>query len=370
MRILAAGIRTTACYIRLVGNGHVFMVYRLGGWPPPVRTTIVQGPVNDGQLFIEGDRFGRLRVYFVEDEVVVFDKTSRPVLVRGQGYLLLEVSWQGRVSTIRINGKDLGELADGQAPVSVDASERPLGPPAYADPAVEEVCRAAREQRAGLAQRRTSDTPYLREKDEAEQLQELRDAITALTDLIDLVESGRGHLLGPIAVELRGLIYFDGGRKYNPLLLRIAGEHGLSLPVYYLGDEDAPKELKDANYHFDSTAVSVHKSLPMHQLIDLQDWLNKTIQTERFLAEFAALGLPTDHELTTRDMILQFASTDAGAHYHKYAYRQLDKLKQIKSVDTPLLAQCLLQVARIVADLGWYCLRHAGFESDETQGSR
>ena len=170
-----------------------------------------------------------------------------------------------------------------------------------------------------------------------EQLQELRGATAGLVDLVDLAEQGRTYMIDHIASSLRALLCWDGGKKMQPLLLRMASRVAPScgLPVFAFENNDAPL---NPILRVQTQSQSIIRVSPQQKLMDIQQWLETSVRTED-----GAGRLPV---LTAKELILRIASESAAAHYSEFTYRASDHLFAISSFGQSTLYRFFIDTAK------------------------
>ena len=113
-------------------------------------------------------------------------------------------------------------------------------------------------------------------------MKELDNALQVLQELCEQVRSGKTYMINQVAGSLRALIIWqvsnkDGSlnKSYNPLLLRLASQLDLPLPVFTSPhDLDKPPEnLHDAHMQFYPSLVSLIRTQSFQKVMDLQEYL-------------------------------------------------------------------------------------------------
>jgi hypothetical protein len=194
-------------------------------------------------------------------------------------------------------------------------------------------------------------------------LNELRNAISSLDALVRAVRDGQAEFVDDIASRLRALIYWSpSNSSYNPLLLRLAARRRLPLPVFAFSDKHprAPKVLEDAQLHISFNYPTPIRVYPKQRLMDLQSYLQTTVQLDRSGALVPIGSSFAVWQQTANDIIRDAASTIGSANYDDTVPVGLDRLRQMRTTRTDSLAPFLIKISLAVGELARYVLRDSG----------
>jgi hypothetical protein len=276
--------------------------------------------------------------------------------------MLLTVVWKEPEVEVLINGKHLNSLEADSTTHVVETKD-----PIISGTSAVDRSDAVAECKAWIAWRkqffsvsRAPDSSRRSLSDE-EQVAALESEVKALRDLAGQVSGGKRYLLPKVAGALRGLLYWKMRANntlqpsYNPLLLRIAARAEVPLPVFAFPDDrgSRPQVVDEAQFHFINNVPTHYQLFPAQKLLDLQEWLNTPISTERFTSVIVAPATV----MTVKDVIEATANTLGGAHFDEDVPKSLDTLLQLKLEDVDFLTRFLLAISDTVVALGDYAAR-------------
>jgi hypothetical protein len=267
---------------------------------------------------------------------------------------MLMVWRDGRIR-VDINGREVAPFAPDAAPLVLRGTAAPPSVPSYEDPAAAATCRSAVDRRPDrFAARRPLATPEKRRAlSRDEQVDELRAALDVLReDLADRVRFRRR--LPDVAARLRALLVWNKGPTYNPLLLRLADQAGIALPMYAIPSEPLPIAADRIIRFDDDGQPSIIRTLRGHRLMDVEDWLTRPAATHLVVDP---TGAAAKDEFTNMRLIEKAASTVGTFHCDETVPILLDELQTTVELDVELLTRYLARIGHVVVELGEYVLR-------------
>jgi hypothetical protein len=265
-------------------------VFELNRWPIETGKPLAVIKDDFGRLTLSPDAQGLLTVH-IEDfntgSLITIQSKRLNVEVLGQ--IIVSITWQQLSGRIYLQGIDV--TADEHASESVTVKANRAGDTdvskwSLVDPGCDRACEAAVAHRTAFylaGSGRTGRLPKSRER----QRGELNDALFSLDEHVKLTQKGRREFIWPSLNTLRALLYEDpranyGTRQYNPLLLRLAAQMEVGLPIYFkqIGGRAEHELLTLANIQklelfFLSHTPTTRPSTSGMILADLQDWLNE-----------------------------------------------------------------------------------------------
>lgn len=332
-------------------------------WPVHEDVQFFSVPCEAQTLSIAATKDGRLRLLVQQGAEVVATFQSQPIRIIGGGYVLLNPSWRGNEITLRINGREISASTNaGEVPLVISTNDHPVGvTPSFEDPERASACAewmTWRKRRFGTP--KVAPKHKRRLKTLSEQLAELSRATRSLADLAAIVQQGRPHLIGHLATELRALVYWNG-KNYSPLLLRLAGQLDIPLPLYALVDQSVPPTFGDSKLHVKtSEAANIIRTLPSQRLCDLQDWLEGIMLTASYASDVYAMTPGQRGDLSRKDLISKVATTMGSAHYDEDLPIDLELLFRIQGGPNSNEIACfLIYAANIVTAMSSHVLSMA-----------
>jgi hypothetical protein len=188
-------------------------------------------------------------------------------------------------------------------------------------------------------------------KTAGEQASDLARACLTLRHLRESVASGNGFLVGPLAGELRALLYWKNedrpDRGYNPLLLRMASKADLPLPVYHVGSSD-PLPTLGLTLHWRSRPPQILKETAAEKLEDIQDWLSR---------DALMLGGITQRSISALEIISETANTLGVAHYDEDVSDFVETMQLMHMGHQDDLSRFLCDTSEVVERLSDWVLR-------------
>lgn len=344
-----------------MNEGTIFIVIRFPKpWPPHNEGEIFSSEQNGTRITLEATTGGCL-VFLVADgqtELVKFK--SQPIRIVDGGMAIFDVAWKLSKVEMRLNGMNVKSYHEaGNSELLVETKDHFIQePPALAHPNAANNCQEWMEWRRNrYSNPKASTKKNRRLKTLDEQVAELRNAVASLIDLVALVQSGKQHLLGHLATELRALVYWNG-KHYSPLLLRIAGRFNLPLPVYMLPDDSSnePSILKEAQQRFRTNEPSLIKKLPNQKIVDIQEWLSSPIQNALINRGDSGKSSIQEDTINAKDLILDAATVLGSAHYDEDLPDHLEMLYRMNIFGTPALASFLLRTANLIVEISQFVL--------------
>jgi hypothetical protein len=255
----------------------------------------------------------------------------------------------------RINGQPLKMLSEsGGTTLVVDAQQRVTPTYSIDDPSARRVCEEwIQSRQSRFASRKEKTKLNTRPKSLDEQLEELAQAADALVDLAEQARSGKKHMFPPLAAQLRSLIHWpNDGPNWNPLLYRLANRRSLPLPVFGFPDDlDRPLVINEAAYHAENLSPSITRRAPAEVVMDLQQYMQSTVQTER--------RLDGPSSLTVDEAVGATGNSLGAAHYDEIIRLDVDLLRMQVALNASLLHRVIVGVAETVAVLGRYVVHES-----------
>lgn len=311
-------------------NGATFWV--MNPWPSP------WPPVSPGQFYFQeiGDgRFWRLMGH-VDGHIEIILVSGTGEILRSHHVQCIEappntraiVAFMWTLETIEfyINGRPLEQFRDDAAVFVIDSKSQPLSPLSIENPDANQACHHWIEWRKRrFPQLKNQKVKSNRRvKTDFEEIEDLRRSLASLRLLLERSKDNDLFLAGHLAAELRALVYWvkDDDRSYNPLLLRIANKAHLPLPVYGFRELiPLPSNIPIPRLHLVGNGLTLTKSAPKHELMDLQDWLlTEAIQLNVF-------SLPDrSRSITNAVFISEAANTLGCAHYDEDTSEFFDEM--------------------------------------------
>jgi len=260
----------------------------------------------------------------------------------------------------RINGQPLKMLSESSgAAFVVNAQQRVTPSYSIDEPSARSACEKwIRSRQSRFANRKEKSKPGTRPKELDEQLEELVQAADALVELVEQASSGKKHMIPPLAAQLRSLIHWpnDGSNCWNPLLYRLANRRSLPLPVFSFRDEpDKPLIINEAAYHAENLSPSITRRAPAEVVMDLQEYMQSTVQTER--------KLDRTKSLTVDEAVGATANTLGAAHYDEIIRLDVDLLRMQVALNASLLHRVIVGIAETVAVLARYVVHQYARQS-------
>jgi hypothetical protein len=260
---------------------------------------------------------------------------------------------------VRINGQPLKMLSESDGAAFVVNAQQRLTPTySIDDPSAKSACEEwIRSRQSRFAKRKNKAKLDTRAKALDEQVEELVQAGDALVELAEQASSGKKHMIPPLAAQLRSLIHWpNDGSNWNPLLYRLANRRSLPLPDFSFPDDpDKPLVINEAAYHAENLSPSITRRAPAEVVMDLQEYMQSTVQTER--------TLDGPKRLTIDETLGATANTLGAGHYDEIIRLDVDLLRMQVALNASLLHRVIVGIAETVAVLGRYVVHQYGRES-------
>ena len=335
-----------------VKEGTLFAVVRFPPvWPSPTRTRLLQLTRGGASLELWAETDGSL-AFAVRDSAGRIAHRTQPIALSGPGWAIMIATWNAGSAQIHVGGEPLlsNESGGGAHKLVRTTEHQPGAEPAWKDPDAPSACaRWVQWRTKNLGIPKKTPARGRREKALIDQVQELRRASQILHDLSALVQLGRTHLLGHLAAELRALTYWNG-RSYDPLLLRLAARAVVPLPIYVIADTPSPLE-GEMSIHVRRGEASIVKQIPTQVVVDLQDWLESKLLSERGASGAGQGTVERLRHLTVKDLIAGVANTLGAAHYDQDMPRAVQNLAQVEGPIADEVTVVLLLAASLVIPL-------------------
>lgn len=309
---------------------------------------------------------GHLRFMMMRGDAQLGIYETQPILVVGDGYAVVAVTWDGPVLTVYINGQALHALEATTEVFVVNTSDRERVEQgtqlSLNTPAARIRCHNWMEWRKHrYGNTKGAAKKGRRLKTTAEQSVELQNAMGALSEITYFISVGKLHFLPNIAAQLRSLVYWkETGSTYNPLLLRLAGRLALPLPVFAypvsVTGLNIGNDISLPTYAFMGYGATIQRTNPQQELMDIQAWLESPAQIERFEDLPLSATSEMKSSMTVNQIILESSTNFGIAHYDDDIPESLDRLRNIKATEIELLTMFLLSSASVVISLGNYVL--------------
>ena len=321
-------------------------------WSVIAPTILLSTNINNSNLELVALPSGHLNLRIEDSNKKIINYYTQRIIIDEQKYqlkkrdILLGITWKLPEISIYINTRRLLNIDESKGDNFIinfpDLKSDKL--PSYAHPDALQACQNWVSWRGSeFLSTKIIGNNKSRKKTIYEQINELQKAKSLLNDFSNGIKNGNYKLLGTLAVELRAMLYWNGRKTYNPLLLRLAGKFAIPLPIYLIQINSNPPALSPL-VHLCIKEASIYKEYKTQSLADIQDWLNKDV-------------LVTQNErLKTKDIILNASTKLGGAHYDEDIPENLDFLLGIKSDHFNQLESFLLTTASIVADLSQYVI--------------
>ena len=333
-------------------------------WPPDNKRIIMEMPKGTVLLRIHGYPDGHLGFEVEENGTIVVQYETQPVVIQGGGMMFMAITWTPSKTEVAIENQILRpwnpeDLTPHVFVAEENVAKGPLSPE-HPDAVVQcQHWMNWRTQHLGTPRVAKAGR---RLKSADEQIEELRAEIETLRYDAQQVMAGRCFFIRRIAGSLRGLIYWQMQKNgttlnpsYNPLLLRLAARQNLPLPVFAMPEDSStrPEIISKAEVHFINNIPTIQQLFRGQVLMDLQEWMNSPISTERF----AGL-LPGDEKvLVVKELISQVANTLGGTHFDEDVPEQLDRLRDVTVYDLSFVDKFILSVADSVLQLGGFVVK-------------
>ena len=334
-------------------EGTIFVVKSMPQiWPVMIPAILLSTNVDTHNLELIALPSGHLNLKIQDSSNDFINYYTQRILINDQNYLtnkrdiILTIMWKLPEISIYVNDRRLLSLDESKGDKFIinfyDSESETL--PSYAHSDAFQAC----EKWVSWRQNQFSSSQIIgnnknRSKTIHEQINELQEATFLLNDFSNRIQNGDRKFLGSLAAELRALLYWNGRKTYNPLLLRLAGKFSLSLPIYLIQIKTNFPILSPL-VHLRIKEASIYKEYKTQSLADIQDWLDKDV-------------LFTPNEiLKTKDIILNVSTKLGSAHYDEDIPESLDYLIGIKDTQFNQVESFLLKTALIVVDLNKYVI--------------
>jgi hypothetical protein len=341
-----------------MNEGTVYSLIRFpGAWPPVTETTLIAGQLADTAIRLIAHPDGHLSL------LGPCRYSTQRINLSGTGFALITVVWKDAEVGVYINGEPLKSLQTAASEVfEITLRERRgEGPVSFEHPDAKANCKKWTDWRkARYANPKLQPKAQRRLKTDDEQIDELSETLKALEDLARAVQAGNLRFLEDVAGRLRSAVYWqEGSKNYNPILLRLAGRLGLPLPVFAFPDKipDEPPIIRDAAFQYTSPIhVTLQKTYPAQELMDLQQWLESEVQVQRFEEMHGSVAERVERSVTAKQLILDFSTTLGNSHYDDDVPLALDALQILQAGQVNALSKFIIDVALVVVSLGRWVL--------------
>lgn len=323
-------------------KGTIVGVVRIDfGWPPLVKTEVVQKPFNDWIYKLEATSDGRLEVTFSRGENKVNFLSQRIDFTKYPQFVIVVMKDESQIR-VRIHGVELLS-SDNKEVLLVETKEKFEGScESFDDPAADESCKEWVDWRTNWFDAvKPNNRGERRTKTMIEELHELVQAKKALNELTIAFAEGNTHF-GPIILsQFRSLLFWPDNENlkntYNPLLLRIAAKHKLPLPVYAFKSKDLNEAVGSyiPSSRVRNNIPSIYQKFSTQPLLDFQEWLDSNFLAYR------------GKNYSIRKLIFELANTGSAAHYDHNAPIVKDDLTNAQSFGTDLLARFIIETGQI-----------------------
>lgn len=309
-------------------------------WPPTNNFLVLASPPEVAPVGVHGLATGQLRVQLGRSTDSLTVETC-PITVSGRGLAVLSVVWES-TAEIFLNGASLSRARSAQ----LTLNQLPPGSAiAIDDPEAAVTCAKWVDWRRatfGTAVKAPGDRRLSKPLDR--QVSELASVLGGLKDLLDRPDAPQ--FVPFVSAALRSLVYWDG-RQYAPLLLRIAARTASSLPLpVYAVDSNLPGN-HVPSYHYTPGQLSRAKIFPAHELMDLQEWLDRRVQ----------ISNDPSLILKAKDVVREVASASGLAHFEEHSHRGVETLFDLRTANQAVLTQFLFDAGTVVLDLGLELVR-------------
>ncbi|MEA5513171.1 hypothetical protein [Nodularia sp. UHCC 0506] len=336
-------------------QGTIFVVMSMPEiWPVIAPTILVSNKIDTSNLKLLAFPSGHLNLRIEDSSKNFINYYTQRILVDESKYqakrrdIILDIMWKLPEISIHINGHSLLSLDESKGDYFMVNLQNSAGEtlPSYAHPDAFQAClHKVEERHTKFASTQIIGNHHNRTKTIYEQINELKNATFLLNDFSNRIQNGEHQFLGALAAELRAMLYWNGRKTYNPLLLRLAGKFSIPLPIYLM-KEDAIDPILSFSplVDFSLKEASIYKEFKTQNLTDIEDWLDRVVLVSQ------------NETVTTKDIILNASTKLGSAHYDEDIPENLDILLNSKDSQFNQIESFLLRTASIVIHLSQYVI--------------
>lgn len=328
-------------------------------WPQPVPVRFVDQKVGKaGRLTISGFPDGTLQTDVHENGTLLASSHSQPVTVEGAGWGILFAKWKSSRIELIGNERPLVEYQGPDQDCFVFKSEEhhiPEGEqiPALEHPKAFDLCQGwISWRRSYFENKREAPSAGFRiEKTLCAQIEDLKGQCERIARFMRGISQGESLWFPSLKAELRSMVGWKGDRagSYNPIMLRLANEAGLPLPVYCfpLYEPDLPPVLDGLEFFYTGhERAELLNRVEGLELVDLQEWLTRSL--------IVMMREKGPEKKSLAEYLLESSNTSSVAHFDEAIPDYIHGMQDTRLFGVPYEEKVLMNLSEICLVLGWY----------------